>query len=281
MSTSKQFKASNLLAKLFVSYIRSFDHPFKLRIVRNISSILFPNGITFISPFNTFFKLRPNNYLEYHIIYSGSYEPQSLDLVFKLLSDNSSPVFLDIGANFGLYTISCLRIHNLTSYSFEPVAENFIRLKNNFSLNKSGNKLNKLINIGLADDVSLNTISNPVGDNDGTYRVENHDNDSGHLIALTTLDSVIHHYGIQKIDVLKMDVEGYEGKVLEGFKLINTIKPSNIILEFSDYMERVNNTKNDLFDLLISLGYEALLVDGTIYQNSNSIIEDNLWFKLK
>jgi hypothetical protein len=58
-------------------------------------------------------------------------------------------------------------------------------------------------------------------------------------ISAETLDSILAREGIDEVDALKVDVEGFEGQVFEGAaKLLARSKAPLIIFEFCDWAER-------------------------------------------
>jgi len=73
---------------------------------------------------------------------------------------------------------------------------------------------------------------------------------------VTTLDNYVQSKGINKIDFVKLDVDGYEYKIIQGG--VNAIKKFQpiMIIEFGSYtlMECGDNLEG-LIDLLDSLGY--------------------------
>lgn len=134
---------------------------------------------------------------------------QFLDISKEL--DN--PVFFDIGSNYGGYSYITLFNPNLKVEAFEPnpmVADAFMEiLKRNSIPNVNVNSF------GLSDidrTCSLH-IGNP--NNIGAASIKT--NTDGDCV-FKPLDSL----GIQKMDIVKIDVEGHELEVLEG--AIETIK---------------------------------------------------------
>ena len=134
--------------------------------------------------------------------------------------------FIDIGANKGDYTNYLLKVKpNLECHIFEPSVKNFEKLKNRFSKQKIF--INK---IGLS---STNKKSKLYADNSGselaslTRRKLEHfqiDMNFEEIIDLQRFDN----YWEDKssiLDYIKIDVEGHELAVLEGFgDLINRVK---------------------------------------------------------
>jgi len=278
---TKIFKGVSIPEKLLVSYARSFNHPFKIRLVNLLIRLLYPSGLRLRSHYGGFFKVSPTDYIGFQLIYTGAYESETLNLFVDLLGKTKNAIMIDVGANIGLYSIACVEFENINIYSIEPTAQNFWKLQQNFALNPSMKFKKHLINVGLSDVPDLTFISNPNHGNNGTFRIEEQESNKGNLISVTTLDSIITKYQIKHIDMLKMDVEGYEGKVLDGFKLIEQIKPRNIIMEFSDYVERVGNSKKAIYDYLVNLGYDAFTIDRKSMIDFDNIPENNIWFKLK
>ena len=149
-------------------------------------------------------------------------EPERL-LVERCLAGcaRSKATAFDIGANVGAFT--CLaaslgyRVH-----SFEPIPETFCRLKNNVKFN------------GLLGSAQLNCLA--VGKDQGlvTFHVKENaaainrmalpgmvlpdSATSTQLVAVSSLDAYCSAESIDRIDFLKLDVEGMEPFVLQGAK---------------------------------------------------------------
>jgi len=80
-------------------------------------------------------------------------------------------------------------------------------------------------------------------------------------VPVTTLDS----YEFEDVDFMKIDVEGYEVKVLEGaIKLIEDSRPV-ILIEVNRYtLERAGTSADALLSLLTELGYSMEITDSRI-----------------
>jgi hypothetical protein len=75
----------------------------------------------------------------------------------------------------------------------------------------------------------------------------------------TTIDNFIHNNEISRLDLIKIDTDGYELEVLKGG--LNSLKRFYpvIVFELSAYILRANNqTFSDFEKILIPLGYELL-----------------------
>ena len=91
-------------------------------------------------------------------------------------------------------------------------------------------------------------------------------------VEITTLDKVFLDYGVKNIDFLKIDVEGFEDRVLYG---LNLTKFRPVVIVFEDTVptrsEKIENQK--LYKYLIKNRYEKVFFDGL---NSYFLSEENL-----
>ena len=120
-------------------------------------------------------------------------------------------VIIDVGANIGYYLLMFEKLAGDRGhvFCFEPEPENLSELKRNIA----GNHLN-----------NVSCFEAAVGDKCGTTYLARGLNamvceeDEGLTleVKMLTLDSVIE----QEVDVIKIDVEGFEGQVLEGARNI-------------------------------------------------------------
>jgi FkbM family methyltransferase len=128
----------------------------------------------------------------------------------------------DVGGNIGYYT---LLLRQLTGPSgaiitIEPSPENLPELR----LNIEGNKLQNVKLLEVAVGAESGKVSLIKGMNSGVVPL----NEGSYEVPIQTLDEIL----TERIDLLKIDVEGYEGYVLEGAR--NVIKRDRpiIFLEF-------------------------------------------------
>lgn len=123
-------------------------------------------------------------------------------------------IVVDVGAYYGYFTIFAARKVGKTGkvIAFEPDPENFGILKSNVAAAGLDNVVlierglfNKNTEVDLSSDFSRSSI------------VENKNiSNSGIKIQCSLLDDELMNLGINKIDFLKMDIEGAEIEALEG-----------------------------------------------------------------
>jgi hypothetical protein len=85
--------------------------------------------------------------------------------------------------------------------------------------------------------------------------------------------SLLQKYNLQHIDLVKIDVEGYEFDVLNGLFEKN-ILPANIIFE---YIPDAFLHAPALITLLNNNGYLIKDIDGGDYSDQTEVLEYNLW----
>jgi FkbM family methyltransferase len=79
-------------------------------------------------------------------------------------------------------------------------------------------------------------------------------------LLLTTIDEFAARRGCRP-DLMKIDVDGYEGKVLAGARrMLQEHKPTIILELHKDAMQRDGYTRSSVVDLLLDRGYRALFL---------------------
>lgn len=142
---------------------------------------------------------------------------------FKVLEliDKNDPVIFDVGANIGEWSGEVLkRFDRVKLFAFEPSAKAYAVLAENIKDARI-----KIINMGMNDiagDKPFYTISDSNTVSDTVFgsllkrQVPGMSFDHSGSIKLTTIDDFCSQNSIDKIDFLKIDVEGNELNVLKG-----------------------------------------------------------------
>jgi FkbM family methyltransferase len=158
----------------------------------------------------------------------------SLDIKYNLKSLEINTIF-DVGANIGEsenYFSKCFPRANI--YCFEPIPSSFDRLKKNIMGHNS-----YCFNFGFGEISSVNEIFTYENPNLSSYNSINSsffDNEikKKEQIELKTLSNFCSENNINHIDILKIDTEGFDLKVLLGAKeLLEKGKISIIQVEAS------------------------------------------------
>jgi len=190
---------------------------------------------------------------------SEEYEPHVWRAIMGEL--RAGDIFVDVGAFIGLYTIAVgLRLRGSGRVvAFEPDDRNFSLLQEHVKLN------------GLERAVELHQAA--VSDKDGKSHFVANGSSESHLVSsgwkdttiidVVTLDSVFRG---KRIDVLKIDVEGYERTVLSGAdNVLRTpgLRPRAVFVEVHPYAWQSPRTEGaSLLRLLNGAGYRVETLDG-------------------
>ena len=161
-------------------------------------------------------------------------------------------IIFDVGANIGDYSKEIRKINNKsTIYCFEPVPNTFKKLKETH-LNTKDIILN---NFAFSNEIKEFEMFE-YGKHYGTNSIEKHEELISEetkkiKIYLNTIDNFCKQEKIEKIDFLKIDVEGHEVNVLKGARDMIKNKKINIIqLEYNYLWKNTNNTLQEVFETL-------------------------------
>jgi len=132
-------------------------------------------------------------------------------IVYSVLKDLAEPsrVFVDVGAHVGRYAIRLAK-HFRKVVAIEPIPRNVEILRKNIELNSVSN---------------IEVLQIAAGDRRGRIEISNAGSHSSVLDASTSKDKVyVDMYPldevIDRVDVVKIDVEGYEIEVVKGMRRI-------------------------------------------------------------
>lgn len=148
------------------------------------------------------------------MMWTGCYEPELVELLRQVLDPGTT--FVDVGAHIGYFSIvaAALVAKIGAVYSFEPDPDCFSRL----AVNSRPYPWVITYNSAVADrNGEISFYRSPKQSESGWGAIFNEDGKRAELsVRVCTLDNWMSEEGIEKIDVLKMDVEGSEYRVLEG-----------------------------------------------------------------
>jgi FkbM family methyltransferase len=146
-------------------------------------------------------------------------ELEGLQHVAASLQSTARPVIFDVGANVGDYALCCRELmpDDAEVHAFEPSARTFALLKTKLQ----GSNIH-LHNLGFSDSSRDTTLfsSEPGSTIASVHALERpirpFRDEFAETVSLTTIDSFCAEQGIQRIDFLKLDIEGHEVAALEG-----------------------------------------------------------------
>jgi FkbM family methyltransferase len=207
------------------------------------------------------FYCRLDSHIASRIFWYGMYSRPSLRLLSRLVG--SEDVVMDIGANEGEHTVFCAkRLTKGRVFSFEPNIAMRERLTRNIAANGFDNVT--VVPMALSDrrgEMVLYSAHERFSDgsyNDGLATLFAREGVADLLgsVAVTTLDEFVQEQGLDRVDILKIDVEGAEYSVLSGgLSVLRRFQPL-IILEVEDETARsAGHSADELLSLVRLHGY--------------------------
>ena len=177
---------------------------------------------------------------------------------------STSPIFFDIGANEGIYKLSALKREKpLEVHAFEAVPETVNRLKAN--LIRNGVSLDHLNKVAVSETISSTKFTYVPGlsGSSSFKNLLNHQSARTIEVKTISLDSYCDFMEVRP-DFIKIDVEGSEGLVINGFtKTLNNInsKPIMFVEILRKWSAKYGRKANDTYKQIISIGYKGYTLD--------------------
>jgi FkbM family methyltransferase len=164
------------------------------------------------------------------------------------------PVFFDIGALYGYFSLVVQSLFSdISVRTFEMNPESFVALEKNIAGNKELGKNIKCFNVGLSDRTLLNQKAKISG-----FRIhEELSGAEGIDLDIIKLDDFCRDQNIQPT-IMKIDVEGYQAKIIPGAMETIAMNKPMILLEFDNgdfMMETFGCTNKEVVKPLFDLGY--------------------------
>ncbi len=217
-----------------------------------------------------------NGYVDEKICDDGVFEPEMLDEFIKYIHDGMT--FADIGANIGQHTLFASRLvgENGHVISFEPIPHLYEQIKKSVEGNKMHNV--KVINAGCGNrEETLNIYMDSSNLAASSLIIPNTTNKlTTTPVHIIRPEPILLPY--KKIDVIKIDVEGYEYQTLLGLeKILERDKPV-IFLEYTPTFYEKNKGENKEHDGLLLLaflqkhGYKIKDLEGKYSSESKDLV---------
>jgi FkbM family methyltransferase len=204
------------------------------------------------------FRLDLSRLLEHSAFFKILNEP-----AWQNLFKNIKPEFVvfDIGANIGFLTLNFARIcHQGRVVAFEPDSRNFESLEYNLTLNDFTNIQRYKLALGSRQESRV--LYKLIDSNPGANRIlggEHHEEYPHEKVNVMTLDRMVEELSLRRLDLLKIDVEGFEMFVLQGAE--ESIKKWQPILFVELAEVNLNEhglSARQLIEYIEQLNYEAL-----------------------
>lgn len=229
------------------------------------------------------FELDLKEVIDSAMYYEGTREPGTSEALKKLCKRGH--VVFDIGANIGSHSLPIASYVGEEGkvYAFEPVPWAINKLKRNLELNKFNNLVVESIALS---DMNENEVemefraSFKIGSESGVGRDGKIDNgwwnECEHVkVPMVTLDSYVSSHQIGRLDLIKLDVDGFEGKVIRGaLETLKRFQPVLIMEIAPAWTEMRGDNMVDILHGIEQFGYKFYKEEGfEQIQNLSQLIE--------
>lgn len=228
------------------------------------SNYLYPkNSLREVSRNGIIYLLDISDLME-HAIYFG-YEDYATKKLFELAKDRK--VIIDVGVNIGSTLFNFARLSpDGVIVGFEPDPTNFQKAENNLKLNNFKNIILKRKGLGneniktkLFKVNEQNAGMNRILDNSSKNDTDKFDFEE---IAVVRFDDFVIKNNFPQIDLIKIDVEGYELKVLIGAQnSLERYKPTLFIELDDNNLKDQKDSAHKLILFLENLQYKIYKAD--------------------
>jgi len=188
------------------------------------------------------------------------YEPE-VHFLEKLVGPGE--VFVDAGANCGVYTTAAAHCVGPTGkvLAFEPGEGSLAMLKRNVALNCFSHV--RVFPLALSDTAGIARLyAHDHGASSFTLGRTKEGERLSFTIETITLDAVLAREAIDRVDVIKMDVEGAEELILRGATALFERCRPRVIFEINPpAIARLNLSARGAWDFLATRGYRFFLME--------------------
>lgn len=206
---------------------------------------------------------------------NATWEEMESNFILNNLKDES--VFIDVGANIGYFSMLAAQQNARKVLAIEPIPKTYKILKMNISHNLFTDIIEPF-NVALGSRRHTERFVSSLGPKSHLeYKVDNvHVNLPTENVDVVTLDDLIKSCSdIDRVDLVKVDIEGYEYAFLLGAeKTIKAFKPM-ILMEIEEHrLVKYNVTAKQVFTFMSDLGYNYLFVTEDSITKGSSFEED-------
>jgi FkbM family methyltransferase len=172
----------------------------------------------------------------FYLLIDGVYEADLVRLVTSQLELGG--VFLDVGANIGTFTVpaaTAVGPHGVVlAVEASPRMRHY--LATNIELNQCGNVIQEQC-VASDHEGTCHFYEAPL-EQFGMGSVGPQFGVAPLILRAATLDSLAEQHHLDRVDVIKIDVEGYEAAVFRGAQdILHATNPPLIVFEFCDWAE--------------------------------------------
>lgn len=189
----------------------------------------------------------------------GVYEIEVVSMVKRVVTPGM--VFLDVGANVGQYTLiaSALVGESGRVYAVEPLPQLAASLKKNIQRNGLTNVIVSQLALSDSDEKRNFYASCPLSIGTGSFFKNMYSDGSSMVVQCQKLQTYTTQMRIPHVDVMKLDVEGSELRIIHGSSdMFRGVNAPVLFIEINDYMlRRAGRSAVELLALLQEFDYSV------------------------
>ncbi len=212
------------------------------------------------------FDLDLSDYTQAQAFLTRRYDPALLRFVLSRLGDDTTLV--DVGAHIGLTTVPVALARRRTRIlALEPHPQNFRRLRDHVALNGCRNVEVERMAAGAEPGVAVLSSEGEGSDYHRVIGPADHGYgptpaDGTVEVEMTSIDELADRRGIERIDLLKLDVEGHEARVFDGAeRMLSAGRIGAAICELNDELLAAGGSSSaDLERRLRGYGMERIVI---------------------
>lgn len=219
-------------------------------------------------------ELRLSDRMQRIIYIKRCHEPETTTALIPFLKNTRC--FIDVGANVGYFSLLAKACNSECHVvSIEPLPQNLKQLHTNKRLNGFESKFD-VFDICISDTQGTTEFLIPPDEECGWGRIAYKDLFDGHRIErrIDTLDRFVEQNKIANVDMIKMDIEGFEMKALQGMHTILSNMQPVICIELNEpCLKDLGTSSAEIFDLLKKYYYNIFYIDttGALHETENVV----------
>ena len=185
------------------------------------------------------------------IILNKTYEIEEINILTKLIRNNSVTKFIDIGANCGFYSFQ-FAMEKLDVFAFEPNSDALLKMNNTIDQNKNLKNKIKIYPFGLSNNNSIMQMRSMIkygytqtGGSSVTIEKQSLENKYKIYEAKFKIGDEILNFQNSNL-AIKIDVEGHELNVLKGIQ--NLLKKNKCVLQIEIFKKNYHIVNSFLLE---------------------------------
>lgn len=214
-----------------------------------------------------------DDWIQQQIYFLGDYEKPEIDYLYETLK--SGDIFVDIGANIGLFSLNASNIVGESGhvFGFEAYGSNHGQFEANIDVNNFQNITAEKIAISDKKNF-IDILYHDKDKNIGMASAYLKDYTSKESVKCVSLDSYFADNKVDKVDLVKIDIEGGEYDALLGMsKIMSELKPKILIEINKETLDNSNHSEEELLHLLKNYNYKLLKKLSISSQAYNAVFE--------